>query len=145
MSQWREPLIDKISKGDKFMKSSNKKISRRNFVKKTSLTLAGITGFGLTNSCTKNPVLAEEKHYDNFIGGLNNNPINPADDEFYRGSLLPRRTLGSTGLEISMLAFGGGSQFVLNEDGDWEPLLEHALELGINYFDTSVDYNYQNG
>lgn len=54
---------------------------------------------------------------------------------------LPKRSLGKTGLNISMLSFGGGSQFMANANGVWEPLLERALEWGINYFDTSIDYN----
>ena len=55
---------------------------------------------------------------------------------------LPTRTLGATGLEVSMLSFGGGSQFLANEAGVWERMLERAVELGINYFDTSAGYVY---
>jgi aryl-alcohol dehydrogenase-like predicted oxidoreductase len=55
---------------------------------------------------------------------------------------MPTRTLGATGLEVSTLSFGGGSQFLRNEDGDWEMMLERALELGVNYFDTSSSYQY---
>jgi aryl-alcohol dehydrogenase-like predicted oxidoreductase len=50
------------------------------------------------------------------------------------------RILGKTGLNISMLSFGGGSQFLRNDDGDWELIMAKALEAGINYFDTSSDY-----
>ena len=55
------------------------------------------------------------------------------------------RTLGATGMEVSLLAFGGGSQFLLNEDGAWEPMLERAVELGVNYFDTSSAYQWDAG
>jgi aryl-alcohol dehydrogenase-like predicted oxidoreductase len=55
---------------------------------------------------------------------------------------MPMRTLGKTGLKISALGFGGGSQFLKNKDGDWEPLLERAIELGINYFDNSSNYQW---
>ena len=55
---------------------------------------------------------------------------------------MPTRTLGATGLDVSVLAFGGGSQFLLNEDGKWEPMLERAVELGVNYFDTSSSYEW---
>ncbi|MHA2032167.1 MAG: aldo/keto reductase [Candidatus Kariarchaeaceae archaeon] len=127
------------------MKSTNKKISRRNFVKKASLSIGGIAGFGFTKSCADHPLLSEKKQYNDPIDDFDDNDRTPPEDGSFRKDLLPRRILGSTGLEISMLAFGGGSQFVMNEDGDWEPLLERAIELGINFFDTSVDYNYQNG
>jgi len=55
---------------------------------------------------------------------------------------MPMRTLGKTGLEVSVLSFGGGSQFLKNKDGDWEPLLERAIELGVNYFDNSSNYQW---
>jgi len=55
---------------------------------------------------------------------------------------MPMRTLGKTGLEVSLLSFGGGSQFLKNKDGDWEPMLERAVELGINFFDNSSNYQW---
>ncbi len=59
-----------------------------------------------------------------------------------QGEFLPTRTLGATGLEVSLLAFGGGSQFLLNGDGEWEAMLEGAIDLGINYFDTCSSYQW---
>lgn len=53
---------------------------------------------------------------------------------------LPKRPLGKTGMNVTALSFGGGSQFKKNKDGKWEPLLERAVELGVNYFDTHADY-----
>jgi len=53
---------------------------------------------------------------------------------------LPKRPLGKTGMRITTLAFGGGSQFLKNKDGKWEPLLEKAIAIGINYFDTHENY-----
>lgn len=58
---------------------------------------------------------------------------------------MPTRTLGATGMEVSQLAFGGGSQFLLNENGAWEAMLERAVELGVNYFDTSSAYQWEAG
>ncbi len=51
-----------------------------------------------------------------------------------------RRKLGKTGLEISILTFGGGSQFLRNPNGEWEKILEAAVEGGINLFDTAPSY-----
>ena len=58
-------------------------------------------------------------------------------------SAMPMRTLGKTGLKVSMLAFGGGSQFLLAKDGAWEPMLERAIAAGINLFDTSSGYQWK--
>ena len=56
---------------------------------------------------------------------------------------MPVRMLGKTGLKVSLLAFGGGSQFLLAKDGDWEPLIERAIASGINFFDTSTGYQWK--
>jgi aryl-alcohol dehydrogenase-like predicted oxidoreductase len=56
---------------------------------------------------------------------------------------MPMRPLGKTGLKVSILAFGGGSQFLLAKDGLWEPMLERAVESGINLFDTSYGYRWK--
>ena len=57
---------------------------------------------------------------------------------------IPRRTLGRTGLSVSILSFGGGSQFLKNEDGVWEKLLQKAVDSGINLFDTAPEYTVAN-
>lgn len=57
---------------------------------------------------------------------------------------IPRRILGKTGLSVSILAFGGGSQFLKNEDGVWEPILQKAYDSGINLFDTAPEYTVAN-
>jgi aryl-alcohol dehydrogenase-like predicted oxidoreductase len=57
---------------------------------------------------------------------------------------IPRRILGKTGLSVSILSFGGGSQFLKNENGTWEPMLEKAIESGINLFDTAPEYTVSN-
>ncbi|MBN1558778.1 aldo/keto reductase [candidate division KSB1 bacterium] len=54
--------------------------------------------------------------------------------------VLPSRRLGKAGVEIPLLTFGGGSQFLKNADGDWEPLLQRALDVGIKVFDTASSY-----
>jgi len=43
-------------------------------------------------------------------------------------------------MDVSLLSFGGGSQFMRNPDGRWQPLLDRAIELGVNYFDTASRY-----
>lgn len=53
---------------------------------------------------------------------------------------MPMRVLGKTGLEVSTLSFGGGSQFQKNDNGIWEKMLEQAVEAGVNLFDTSPNY-----
>jgi len=55
---------------------------------------------------------------------------------------LTTRVLGKTGLKVPQLTFGGGSQFLKNKDGIWEPLLQRAVDLGIKVFDTCSSYKW---
>jgi predicted aldo/keto reductase-like oxidoreductase len=53
---------------------------------------------------------------------------------------MPMRTLGSTGAQVSILAFGGGSRFLEYSEDKGIEVLNHALDLGINYIDTAEAY-----
>ena len=56
---------------------------------------------------------------------------------------MERRTLGRTGIELSLLAYGCGAVgglMVRGAAGDQERAVARALELGINYFDTAAAY-----
>jgi uncharacterized protein len=56
-------------------------------------------------------------------------------------SALPRRVLGRTEASVPLLAFGCGSRFLMYEDEQAAmAVLEQALRLGVNYFDTAMDY-----
>ena len=57
-------------------------------------------------------------------------------------SFMRHRTFGRTGLRVSTVSMG------TNRLGDpgigpevWPPLVQRALELGVNFFDTSISYN----
>src|SRR5439155_23200009 len=47
---------------------------------------------------------------------------------------------GSTGTNVSILAFGGGSRFVQYDEDKGIEVLNHALDLGITYIDTADSY-----
>jgi len=96
------------------MRTSKKHLSRRDFMKNSAIGLAAFSATGMLNSCSKSPK-----------------------------PTMPMRTLGKTGLQVSVLSFGGGSQFQKNKDGAWEALLERAVEAGINFFDTASDYQFR--
>lgn len=54
---------------------------------------------------------------------------------------MPLRPLGKTGRMISIIGFGGGSRYLLQEDMEVaERMIHRAIELGINYFDTGHSY-----
>jgi hypothetical protein len=92
-----------------------KNFTRRNFIKASSTAAVALTAGGLLNGCTNTQTLI----------GKNG---------------MPMRVLGKTGMKISMLGYGCGSQFMRMPDGEWEPHFEHAFNSGINYFDTASTY-----
>ena len=54
---------------------------------------------------------------------------------------LPKRTLGRTGAQVSILAFGCGSRFLMYEDEDEAlSVLNRAVDLGITYLDSAYSY-----
>lgn len=56
------------------------------------------------------------------------------------GAGMPMRVLGKTGVKVSMLGYGGGSQFLTAPRDKGAELLERALKAGITYFDTAANY-----
>ncbi|MBI5580622.1 MAG: aldo/keto reductase [Deltaproteobacteria bacterium] len=71
--------------------------------------------------------------------------LSPLLEQCAMKSGLPQRTLGNTGVQVSLLAFGCGSVFLKGypSDDKAQEVLEWALNSGINYFDTA--HNYGNG
>jgi hypothetical protein len=54
---------------------------------------------------------------------------------------LPHRTLGRTGVKVSILAFGSGSRFLMYPSEEQAlAALNHAIDRGITYVDTAYSY-----
>jgi aryl-alcohol dehydrogenase-like predicted oxidoreductase len=98
------------------MKKIKSTFTRREFLKNSAKIAVAVSAAGMVSSL---PVFAENK----------------TDNE------IARRRLGKTGLDVSILGFGGGSQFLMNPDGEWEKVMETAIEAGINIFDTAPSYS----
>jgi predicted aldo/keto reductase-like oxidoreductase len=56
------------------------------------------------------------------------------------GSDMPTRPLGKTGVNVSILAFGGGSRYLKYDDDQAIEAMKKALDNGITYFDSADDY-----
>ncbi|MGI8988921.1 MAG: aldo/keto reductase [Bryobacteraceae bacterium] len=54
---------------------------------------------------------------------------------------LPKRILGRTGVQVSVLAFGCGSRFLMYREEDKAlEAVQRALDMGITYLDTAFSY-----
>ena len=63
------------------------------------------------------------------------------DSQALAAAPMPMRTLGQTGVQVSCLAFGGGSRFLMYKtEEEAAAVLNRALELGITYFDNAFGY-----
>jgi predicted aldo/keto reductase-like oxidoreductase len=90
----------------------NDKITRREFIEKTTLTVASASAL---------PSVLES--------------------EVETKTILPQRVLGRTGVKVPIIAFGCGSRFLMYENED-EALraLNHVIDSGVTYLDTAMDY-----
>jgi aryl-alcohol dehydrogenase-like predicted oxidoreductase len=79
-------------------------------------------------------------------GTICTQPISGAESDkskISKEASIPKRVLGKTGENVSILALGGviGMQLPPSKDHDPAAIAEKALDLGITYFDTAPSYN----
>jgi len=96
-------------------------MKRRAFIK--TVAAAGVIGFDLGSGGAKTVARPAK-------------PRTPAPD-------FPKRPLGKTGVEVTILALGGviGMQQPPSKDLDPAAMADLALDLGLAYFDTAPSYN----
>ena len=59
-----------------------------------------------------------------------------------REAIIPKKMLGRTGMNVSILALGGGSALsMVKKDEDALALIDLARRKGVNYFDSGSDYD----
>src|SRR5260370_8044485 len=73
------------------------------------------------------------------LGGIAAGVTNAAKSD--NNHKLPTRVLGKTGVRVSIVAFGGGSRFLMYKEEDKAlEAVNRALDLGITYMDTAYGY-----
>ncbi|GEM_PF-1314560 len=105
---------DHFSSGRDHSPSGKDLLSRREFNGSCLVMLAGMAGFSM---------------------GASTGPVFGSNLLLASAPEMPKRKFGNTGLRISALSFGTGE---LDKSG-WEPL-GRALEMGVNFIDTSPSY-----
>jgi aryl-alcohol dehydrogenase-like predicted oxidoreductase len=79
-------------------------------------------------------------------GTICTRPISGVESDkskIFKEASIPKRVLGKTGMNVSILALGGviGMQIPPSKDHDPAAIAEKALDMGITYFDTAPSYN----
>ncbi len=100
-------------------------VSRRAFLKSAAGAVASVAGIAFFGSGVSSRANAENR-------GENREPRRSDGD-------IPRRALGRTGLEVSVLGLGGAIAVAQSPDRA-EPIIERAIDLGVNYIDTAHQY-----
>ncbi|HEY2546925.1 MAG TPA: aldo/keto reductase [Candidatus Acidoferrum sp.] len=73
-------------------------------------------------------------------GGVRSNQNSPASAQAIQ-QMMPTRNLGKTGFRVGIFGLGGqGALEKANNESLALPTIQRALELGVNYFDTSAIY-----
>ena len=111
------------------MKEKKSAYTRRKFLSTTAKGAAVVSTTGIMTACSSGS-----------SGSSGSGSKAKEKEEEVRKEKMPERILGKTGLSVSILSFGGGSQFLKNKNGAWEELLEASVRSGINLYDTSPDY-----
>jgi predicted aldo/keto reductase-like oxidoreductase len=94
--------------------SSHEKVSRREFLERSGLAVGAVAAI---------PALPQ--------GALPDAPVT---------SKLKHRTLGRTGVSVSILAMGCGSRFLMYPEEQASMVLNKVIDSGIDYLDTAVGY-----
>jgi len=101
---------------------------RRAFLKGSTAAAAAV----LTGAALPQPAAAETKS-ETKLGPMPNNPRTP--------DAMPTRNLGRTGYKVGIFSLGGQAALERPNNGDAAvPIIHRALDLGVNYIDTSSIY-----
>lgn len=101
--------------------SKSSSSSRRDFLKSTGAVTAGVMASGF---------IGDTAH------ALPSLPFNPVTAD-----AMPTRNLGRTGHRVGIFSLGGQASIEQpNNDAVAVPLVERALDLGVNYIDTAAQY-----
>jgi len=97
--------------------------SRRDFLKKSGAVGAALVAQGLVEKSSAAVVMP----------ALPENPATPA--------AMPTRNLGKTGYRVGIFSLGGQAAIEQpNNEAIAVPIVERALDLGVNYIDTAAQY-----
>ena len=113
------------------MKTSNRSKKAPNQARRDFLKAGGVSvAAGLAQAAMASSALAD------VIPGTRSMPALQAAQE-----MMPTRNLGKTGFRTAIFGLGGqGALEKTNNDAVALPIIERALELGVNYYDTSAIY-----
>ena len=126
---------------------SDKDVSRRGFLKSAALTgAAAVVPGSAAEAAQQRGSAAMEEHGSGAVDAkLGPNPLIPNFNGEY-GSLVPqficpKRAMGSTGLQVSILGMGGYHLGTPKTQEEVNNMVAKAVDYGINFFDNAWEYH----
>ena len=122
-------------------------VSRRRFLQGAALTGAATVLPGATASARAEQLSqAFDPHGDGTVdGALGPNPLLPNAPGEYGGPVAgftcPKRPLGSTGLQVSILGMGGYHLGTTETQEEVTDMVAKAMDHGVNFFDNAWEYH----
>lgn len=126
-------------------------VDRRKFLKIGGAAVIGSAAYALKMLFTdfsSNDYKGDKKDTDELrensqMNEIDNNLYDPSGESSDGKVAVPRRILGKTGEQVSLLGLGGAG--IIAQEGDQaqketESIVRSALEAGINYIDTAPTY-----
>lgn len=117
---------------NRILPSDSPKPSRRNFLQLGGAIVAAVAAEAMTETVhAANPSKSASSN-----APMSRRVFNPAT-----ASAMPMRNLGTTGHRVGIFSLGGQSAIERPNNADVAiPIIERALDLGVNYIDTSSIY-----
>ena len=124
---------------------SEKDVSRRGFLKGAALTGAAAVVPGSVAEAAQKGGEMREHGSAAVDATLGPNPLVPNFAGEYGGTVpeftCPKRAMGSTGLEVSILGMGGFHLGTAKTQEEVNNMVAKALDHGINFFDNAWEYH----
>ncbi len=119
-------------------------LSRRRFLQSAALT--GAAAVSPAAASGQSPSKVFDQHGDAAVdSGLGTNPVVPNYSGEYAGSAAgftcPKRPMGSTGLQVSILGMGGYHLGTAETQEEVNNMVAKAMDHGINFFDNAWEYH----
>lgn len=110
------------------MPTDDARSSRRDFLKTTGAVTAAAAVAGMTNALAPEAAAADA-------------PGSPLPHNPATAAAMPTRNLGKTGHRVGIFSLGGQASIEKPNNADVAvPIVERALDLGVNYIDTAAQY-----
>ena len=139
-------MSNELNESNKLKGENAAEVSRRRFLQGAALTGAVTVLPMATGTAAAQASRTFDPHGDGSVdSALGPNPLLPNPAGEYGGSVpsftCPKRPMGSTGLQVSILGMGGYHLGTTETQDEVNEMVAKAMDHGINFFDNAWEYH----